>query len=272
MAVLAQLCDQLAHPHDGIAVGGERRELRADMHGHAHDVEVRQPAGQREGLARQVDVDAELVLLAARRDLGVRLGVDVGIHADGDVGLEAELARHRVQRLQFGRTLDVDLADARLQRRHQFRRLLADAGIDDALGRNAGGQRPLHLADRDDVGPGAHLAEQADDGQVAVGLHRVGDAGVHPLDGVGELLPAGAQRRRGIAVERRTDLGRDGGERHALGVHLAVLVSEEAHRQRPPALPRKRRRASATARTTFEGAVPPRLLRALTDASTVSTR
>ena len=37
-------------------------------------------------------------------------------------------------------------------------------------------------------------------------------------------------------------------------------------------LPRKRFRASATARTTLAGAVPPRLLRASTEASTVSTR
>ena len=239
MAVGAQLPDQLAHPHDGVAIGIERGELRADMHGHAHHVEVGQAAGQREGLAREIDVDAELVLLAARRDLGVGLGIDVGIDADGDVGLHAELAGDGVQRLELGRALDVDLADARLQRGHQLRRLLADAGIDDALGRDAGRQRAAHLAYRDDVGAGAHLAEQADDRQVAVGLHGVADLGVHALDAVGEFLPGRAQRAGRIAVERRADLGGDGGERHAFGVHLAVLVGEEAHR--PPCAPRKRR-------------------------------
>ena len=82
------------------------------MHGHAHDAEVGQAAGKRERLARQVEVDAELVLLAAGGDLLVRAGIDVGIDADGDSNLDAELAGDGVQRLELGRALDVDLADA----------------------------------------------------------------------------------------------------------------------------------------------------------------
>ena len=172
------------------------------------------------------------------------------------------------KRLELGRALDIDLADARFERRHQLGGLLADTGIDDALGRHAGRQRAAHLAHRHDVGPRPQLAEQADHRQARVGLHGVADFGVHALDAVGEFLPRRAQRAGRVAVERRADLGCDGGERHAFGVHLAVLVGKESHQLRP----RKRRRASATARTTLAGAVPPRLLRALTDASTVSTR
>ena len=107
------------------------------MHGHARYLEVGQATSQREGLAGKVDVDAELVLLAARRDLGVRAGIDVGIDADGDVGPDAELAGDGVQRLEFGRALDIDLADLGLQGLHELRGFLADAGIDDAIGRDA---------------------------------------------------------------------------------------------------------------------------------------
>jgi len=71
------------------------------MHGNAHDPQVGQAASQRKGLARQVDVDAELVALAAGGDLGMRLGIDIGIDANGDVGLHAELACDRVQRLEL---------------------------------------------------------------------------------------------------------------------------------------------------------------------------
>ena len=87
------------------------------MHGHAHHLEIGQAAGQGKGLARQIDVDAELVLLAAGGDLGVRAGIDVGIDPDGDVGLHAELGRDGVQGLELGRALDIDLADAGLRGR-----------------------------------------------------------------------------------------------------------------------------------------------------------
>ena len=245
------------------------------MHSHAHDLEVGQPPCQGESLARQVDVDAELVLLAPGRDLGVRLGVDVGVHADGDVRLHAELARHGIQGFELGRALDVDLADAGFEGRHQLRRLLADAGVDDAAGRDAGRERTAHLAHRHDVGARPHLAEQADDREIAVRLHGVADARVHALHAVSELLPGSPQGAGRVAVEGRADLGRDRGERHAFGMHLAILVGEEAHRPRPFALldarPRNRLRASLVARATLAGEVPPKLLRAATDASTVNT-
>ncbi len=98
------------------------------------------------------------------------------------------------------------------------------------LGGHAGRQRAAHLAHRHDVGPRPQLAEQADHRQARVGLHGVADFGVHALDAVGEFLPRRAQRAGRVAVERRADLGRDGGERHAFGVHLAVLVGKESHR------------------------------------------
>jgi len=233
MAVGPELADQLAHPHDGAAVGVERGQLGADMHGDPDHPQVGQAAGQGVGIAGEVDIDAELVLLAPRGDLGVGAGIDIGVDPDGDVGGDAELPRHRVQGLELGRALDVDLTHPGLQRCHQLGSLLADAGIDDAPGRDAGRKGALHLAHRDDVGACPQLAEQPDHRQVRVGLHRVANAGIHAPDAVGELLPCRAQRAGRIAVEGRPDLGGDGGQRHAFGMHRAVPVGEEAHRLRP---------------------------------------
>ena len=91
-----QRVDQCQQPAQRVQERADLGELGADVHGHPHDFQMGLAAGQCESLAREIDVDAELVLLAARRDLGVRAGIDVGIHADGDVGPHAELGGDRV--------------------------------------------------------------------------------------------------------------------------------------------------------------------------------
>ena len=58
---------------------------------------------------------------------------------------------------------------------------LADPGKDDALGRHAGGERAAQLALRDDVGAGAEPGEQAQHGEVGIGLDRIADQ--RPLGG-----------------------------------------------------------------------------------------
>jgi hypothetical protein len=95
VAVGAQLADQLAHPDDGARRGSSEVSCEPMCMATANHPEVEQPAGQREGLARQIDVDAELVLLAPRGDLGVGAGIDVGIDPDGDVAFAPSwAARH----------------------------------------------------------------------------------------------------------------------------------------------------------------------------------
>jgi hypothetical protein len=42
------------------------------------------------GFFDEIDVDAELVVLEAGGDVGVGLGVDVGVDAEGNLGLFAE--------------------------------------------------------------------------------------------------------------------------------------------------------------------------------------
>ena len=70
--------------------------------------------------ARAADRDAELVLGLAGRDLGVGLGVDVGIDAHRHIGGAALAGGDRGQQLQLGLGLDVDAEDALVERQRQL--------------------------------------------------------------------------------------------------------------------------------------------------------
>ena len=110
--------------------------------------------------------------------------------------------RNRVQRFEFRFAFDIELMDAGLERGRHFARGLADAGKDDAVRRNAGGQRLLQFAARDDVGAGAEPRQRLQHRQIAVGLDRIGDQRVL-RKGAGEDLVVALQRRRRIAIEGR---------------------------------------------------------------------
>ena len=85
-ALAAQLRDQLAAPGAKAASKGAKvGELRADMDGEPDRLERRAARAcgrRRRGRMRQID--AELVLLPAGRDLGVGPRIDVGIDAERD--------------------------------------------------------------------------------------------------------------------------------------------------------------------------------------------
>ena len=76
---------------------------------------------------------------------------------------------------QFGHQLDIDLVDAGVERGGKLGAGLADAGEDDALGRDAGGKRASQFAFGDHVGTGAEPGEEPQHRQVRIGLHRVAD-------------------------------------------------------------------------------------------------
>ena len=121
-------------------------ELGADVHLHALELQVRILGGGGISRGRELQRDAELVFTFAGRDLGVRLGVHVGIHADGDRRPTAELAGDVVDAGQFGLALGMEGEDARFERQADFRFRLADAGEDAAVGLGAGGEHTAQLA------------------------------------------------------------------------------------------------------------------------------
>ena len=90
------------------------------MHVDAGDLEARQLRGVRIDLARAADRNAELVLGLAGRDLGVGLGIDVGIDAHRDVRGAALRRGDRRQQLELRLGLDIDAEDALVDREREL--------------------------------------------------------------------------------------------------------------------------------------------------------
>ncbi len=83
--------------------------------------------------------NAEFVLLAPGRDIGVRLGVDIGVYAQRHAGgLSARAAARSLSARKLGRRFDVDLMDIGIKCCRELRCSLADAGKDDAVRWDAG--------------------------------------------------------------------------------------------------------------------------------------
>ena len=159
----------------------------------------------------------------------MRLGVDVGIDAQRHVRGVSEALGHLAQRAQLGLALDVEAEDALLQRVGHLLARLADAGEDDLVCRHAGGERAPQLALGDDVHAGAKLGERAQHRLVRVGFDGIADERVLPGEGFRQHAVVPLQRRRRIAIERRSHLGGEARERDILGVQHAVLVMEMVH-------------------------------------------
>ena len=102
---------------------------------------------------RQLDGDAELVLLEAGGDIGVSTGIDVRIDPYRDTGLLAHAARHPIEALQLGFRLQIETEDLFIQREAHLGFALGHPG-EDHFGRiTARRQHPRQLASGDDVKP-----------------------------------------------------------------------------------------------------------------------
>src|SRR5690606_26375938 len=89
-AVLRELLDELDEARDRVGERRRLRELRADVEVDAGDLQALRAGGFAEQAARLLHRHAELVLLEARRDVRVRLRVDVGVDAQRDLRALAE--------------------------------------------------------------------------------------------------------------------------------------------------------------------------------------
>ena len=111
-----------------------------------HHTQPGQGGGVPVGGQRVLVRDAKFVALQPGGNVGVRFGVHVGVDAQADRRAQAQRGGHLAQHVQLGLALDVEAADARLQRLPHFGARLADARKNH-LGRiPAGGQHALQLA------------------------------------------------------------------------------------------------------------------------------
>ena len=173
------------------------------------------------------DVDSELVLLQARRDVGMRARVDVGVDAQGDPRPPSRGARGRVgDALDLPLRLRVESQEARLDAGADLLVRLPDAGEDDPLGRESAFEAGAQLAARDDIRARAERGEAREDREAGVGLGGVADQvgesgkrGVEAPEGLRDFRPA-------VDVERRAVLAREIRERHAVAAQLAFTPLE----------------------------------------------
>ena len=230
-----QFEDQLGQPLKGLAERAEPAAgLRADMHRQTDGLNARQLTGQSISLARFPDVDAELVFLLAGGDLGVGQRVDIGIDPDRDPGGVATRRGERAEPLQFGDRLDIDLVDSGGKRGLELGAGLTDAGEDDAVRRDAGGQCAPQFALRDDVGAGPEPGEDPQHREVRVGLHGIADQWPLRSERLGKRVIARAQRAGRVEIERRADGLGDARDRHPFGKELAIAIGKEIrHSDRP---------------------------------------
>lgn len=116
----------------------------------------------------------------------MRLRINVGIAADRDGCAHAELGRNAVDPLEFARST-LKRTDARLEREGDLAGGLADAGVDDLLGAEAGAKRAGDFAAAHGVDAGAEAREHLKNAGRRVGLHGIADG----MRDVGERLFVG---------------------------------------------------------------------------------
>ena len=144
-------------------------------------IEAGQPRGLRIDLARARQGHAELVLGEAGGNLGVGLGVDVRIDAQRDMGALPVRRRNPEMVSSSGSELDIEAEDA-LVERGAISSPVLPTPEKVILPRDAGGARAGEFAARHHVHAGADFGEQGEHRLIGVGLHRIADQRVEPLE------------------------------------------------------------------------------------------
>ena len=143
--------------------------------------------------AGAADVDAELVLAEAGRDVGVGIGKYVGVYAQGEPRRALKFAGAGSEKRKFRLAFDVELQDACVQGEVDLRGGLANAGEDDPARRvRCGREDTLQLATGNDVEPGATVGKQLENRESRIGL-----------DGITNEVFTGCER----VLEKREALG-----------------------------------------------------------------
>ncbi len=209
--------------------GPQFGDLAADMHVDAGDFYPRQRGGERIDFAGLFPVNAELVVLLAGGDLGVRAGIDVRIDPEGYTGGFPGRNGTLRQGVEFGDQFDIEAQDVRRETGIEFLRLLAYARKHDLLRRHAGLQRPGEFAARNHIGARAQTRERCDNGLVGIGLERIADQRIDIGEGRRKDVVVPLKRGSGIAIEGGADRLRNRAHRHVLGEEFAVPVFEMVH-------------------------------------------
>ena len=221
---------QVLEALQGLHEGGHPGDLGADVAGHPQHLQMRQLHGPAVVIQGPLDIDAELILLESGGDIGMGAGVDVRIDPKGHRGLLLDETGDAVDLLQLLGGFHIEQQDAGLQGRPDLLGALAHPGIDDAPRFHPGRQGPAQFPAGDDVRPASQAGQQAQDGQVGVGLHREADDMGEAPEGGREHPEVVSQGGGAVKIKRGSHPGGDQAHRDVFTVEFAGLVVEVVHR------------------------------------------
>ncbi len=220
--IFSQLADQPRNPRQCRGKRLNGAYLRADMHAHSGRIQPPPPHRLAVDRPRQPDLDAELVLAQAGRNIRMRFRKNIGIHPQREPRAHAQRLRPRRQQRQLSLRLHVEQQDSRLQRRVNLPGLLAYAGEDHSLQRLfARPPHPLQFAPADDVEARAKLRQQPQDRQRRVRLHRVADRRRPSRKGLLEQPKPLPDLSGGVNIQRRSILLRQRVQPHSIAAERA---------------------------------------------------
>jgi hypothetical protein len=136
------------------------------VHLHATDGDVRHPRRRFVDAINCVDADAELVLVRAGRDVFVRSGVDIRVHAERDWRADVSRSGDAIDLLQLGFAFDVEGEDALRERVIDFVAGFTDTRKGATRRLAASLEHAKKLTAGDDVEARALLRKQAQDRSV----------------------------------------------------------------------------------------------------------
>ncbi len=107
------------------------------------------------------DIDSEFVLAKTGRDVGMRDGVDVGVHADGNRRSAIQGDGNLRNGLDFRFRFTVEAANAFFESETDFGGGFADAGKDNHARIATGREDAVQLTSRDDIESGSETRERS---------------------------------------------------------------------------------------------------------------
>ena len=221
--------DELLQPLQRIEEGGDLRDLGADVAVDTDDLHVRQRPGPPVLIERLLDVDPELVRLEPRRDVGVCLGVHVGVDTKGNPGLLAHQAGPLVDDPQLLGGLHVEHQDVGLEGEIDLVDALPHAGVNDLSRVRTDLESPVELAAGNDVDTAPLFHEDPHDGQVRVRLGRIADDVRDITEGPVEDPEMLQQGPVAVQVEGRADFPGNRLDGNILAPEPVVTVIEVVH-------------------------------------------
>ena len=167
-----------------------------------------------------------LFSLAAGRNVAVRAGIDIGIHAQRDRRAHSFAPRDAIDAGELRFALDVETQDALLERIFDFLPGFADAG-EGAISRIAAGREDAkEFAAGNDVEPRAFPRKQIEDGAIRIRFDRVADQVIDLAQRRIEPSVMIENRARAVDIERRAILLGDAFKIHAFAMQAAVVITK----------------------------------------------